>query len=360
MTKSEGYTMTKKNCKRKLSVLLMALVFATASAMASTISDVPGVDGVFNIDPMGAVNHGGQSIGYRTYDKFDLSQGNTANLKFDSGISTFVNMVNQKININGLLNTTKNGNFYNGNAVFVSPNGMVVGDHGVLNVGSLSVYTPTAPGMNMMKKGFESGSLTTTYQGKQIDLMEAIGWHGNAPIEIDGKIISRGDVNMVANTFTVGATGGIAAGATAYNSTNYNGDGQSNLISNVNASNADTIFNALVNYPAANSSVNIRTYDRANSGAKVGGVNVGGTIKNMGSGDLIIQNRGTNGLRIDAGANIINSNGELHLVNSKGSMTLGGDITGKGGFTHITTGAGSGLLNLTETGKVNSEGLKIC
>ena len=41
------------------------------------------------------------------------------------------------------MNTVQqNGNFYNGHAIFVSPNGMVVGASGVLNVGSLSVLTP--------------------------------------------------------------------------------------------------------------------------------------------------------------------------------------------------------------------------
>ena len=36
----------------------------------------------------------------------------------------------------------RDGNFYNGHAIFISPNGMVVGASGVLNVGTLSVVTP--------------------------------------------------------------------------------------------------------------------------------------------------------------------------------------------------------------------------
>ena len=324
--------MTKKNFKRRLPILLMALVFAATSAMATDITGVSGNNGVFNIDPIGAVDHGGQSIGYRTYDNFNLTQGDTANLKFDSGISSFVNMVNNRIDINGVLNTTKNGNYHDGNAIFVSPNGMVVGSQGILNVGSLSVYTPTAPGMHMLKKGFESGTLTTTYQGKQIDLMEAIGWHGNAPIEINGQIYSHGDVNMVANQFKLGSTGNIAAGA--------------------NEISAD-LFDALVNTNKS-SNINIRSYDRQNNGK----IEISGKIFNAGNGDIKIQNRGSQGFSVAGdNAKIINSNGEMHLVNSKGTMNLGGEVTNKGGFAHITTGADSGVLNLT--GRVNSEGLKI-
>ena len=327
MTKSEGYTMTKKNCKRKLSVLLMALVFAATSAMATDITGVTG-NGVFNIDPTGSVNN----IGYRSYDNFNLSSGDTANLKFDSGINSFVNMVKNQVNIDGLLQTTKNGAFHNGEAVFVSPNGMVVGNSGVLNVGALSVYTPTPQGMAMLHKGFKDGNLTTTYQGQQINLMEAIGWHGNAPVTINGHVFSHGDVNVVARQFDLGANGGIAAG--------------------VNGTSAD-IFNALVN-TGNTSNVNIRTYDRNGSGV----LNISGNLVNAGNGDIKIQNRGSQGLNLTYnGAKITNANGDVYLVNSKGTMNLNGEITNKGGFTNITTGANSGALNFT--GKVNSEGLKV-
>ena len=42
----------------------------------------------------------------------------------------------------------RDGNFVNGNAIFVSPNGMVIGESGVLNVGSLSIVTPTQEAYN--------------------------------------------------------------------------------------------------------------------------------------------------------------------------------------------------------------------
>ena len=106
---------------------------------ATNISGVTGVDGVFDIIP--DASNGG--IGFKKYPDFSLSHGDIANLIFyDYGksqdISTFVNLVDNQINIQGLVNSVgKDGAFTNGNVVFVSPNGMVVGASGVLNVGSL-------------------------------------------------------------------------------------------------------------------------------------------------------------------------------------------------------------------------------
>ena len=150
--------MSKKTAKMSVAALLMALTFVmqqslTTSVQATEITGVTGNNGVFNINPTGANAAG---IGFREYQDFTLSKGDIANLIFKYGaenISKFVNLVDNQININGLVNTVRDGNFYNGEAIFVSPNGMVVGESGVLNVGSLSVLTPTAPGMKLYKKG---------------------------------------------------------------------------------------------------------------------------------------------------------------------------------------------------------------
>ena len=112
--------------------------------LASDISNVTGENGVYTIDPT-AIN---SDVGFRKYNRFELSQGDIANfiMNYDgTDISKFVNLVNNKIDINGIVNTLRaDGTFANnGGLVFISPEGMVVGSSGVLNVGSLSVLTPT-------------------------------------------------------------------------------------------------------------------------------------------------------------------------------------------------------------------------
>ena len=317
--KSEGYSMTKNIIKRRLPILLMALVFVssltTSVVKASDISGITGNNGVFNIDPAGAISRNGESIGYRNYDNFNLTNGDTANLKFDSGISTFVNMVQNQINIDGTLNTMKNGALNNGNAVFVSPKGLVVGSSGVLNVGSLSVYTPTAPGMKMLQDGFAAGSLTTTYKGQQIDLLDAMSWHGNAPVTINGTIHSAGDINMVANQFTQGSSSSITAG--------------------------DELFGALVN----TGNINIRSYDRQNNGK----LEINGKITNNANGDILIQNRGSQGLSVGTNAEIETKNGKLYLVNSTGTANISGKITGNGDKVYLTSGKSAGTFNFNGT-----------
>ena len=337
--------MTKKTSKRKLSMLLIAIMFVasasmTPTAISSEISGVTPTGNTFNITPE---KFNGDS-GYRSYAKFNLDAGDVANLDFINNINRFVNLVDNQVQINGLVNTVRNGAFHNGEAVFVSPNGMIVGPSGVLNVGALSVYTPTPQGMKLLKNGIRNGNydleVTNLGQKQTVDGVTALSYHGNAPITINGKVISRGDVNLVANTFTLGQTGGIAAGV-ADNGT---------LVTTANAA---SLFNDLVNTGSTRTAnVEIRSYDRANLGPKAGGIHLNGTLTNKGAGNIILENRGSNGL--NTSGNISNTKGQLHLVNAKGTMTLGGNITGRNDVAteraiNIVNGPSAGLLTVTGT-----------
>src|SRR5574344_1417699 len=115
----------------------------------STISGVNGTttngSSTYNINPDFKTG----DTGFKYYNSFNLSQGDIANLIFQlknngGDVSKFVNLVNNQIVINGILNSMKNGSFYDGHAIFVSPNGMVVGASGVINVGALTAIAPNA------------------------------------------------------------------------------------------------------------------------------------------------------------------------------------------------------------------------
>ena len=96
---------SRKNQRRVIASLLTG-VFMLQQTMALTVvaSEISGITngghGTFNIDPTGKAG----SIGFRGYEKFNLDAGDVANLNF-SDISTFVNMVDNKININGIVNS---------------------------------------------------------------------------------------------------------------------------------------------------------------------------------------------------------------------------------------------------------------
>lgn len=324
--------MSKKTTRLSVAALLMALTFVmqqslTTSVQATDITGITGNNGVFNIDPSGA-NAG---IGFREYQNFTLSKGDIANLIFKYGtsdISKFVNLVDNQININGLVNTVRDGNFYNGEAIFVSPNGMVVGESGVLNVGSLSVLTPTAPGMKLYKNGQAT--------------LEELGYHGNANVTINGKVLSRGNVGVVAQDLNIGPNATVLAGLND-NATLF--DGQ----------NTEALFNSLVNTGkgANKAGIEFRTYNRNANGAD--GMNIQGDVVNYGQGNVILTNRGvgftTNGGKIAA------YDGDVHLVNGKGAMNLNGKVQSDNGSVYVASGTKSGAVTLGDNSSLTAKDL---
>ena len=169
--------------KSKIITFAVAVALTAQAAFASNISNVSGVNGVFNINP--EVANG--DTGFRQYENFYLSKNDIANLIFKYGnrdISKFVNLVDGKVNIQGIVNTMRDGNFYNGHAIFISPNGMVVGESGVLNVGSLSVLTPSTSTYDKLKAN------PTAMKLKDIQN------ETNGDILIRGKVLARENVNL--------------------------------------------------------------------------------------------------------------------------------------------------------------------
>lgn len=223
-----------KKCRqaRKLFSAVVIASFLTQQmlilpALATDISGVtPNAKGEYNIDPTG-IN---SDVGFRKYQNFDLSKNDIANfiMNYDGAdISKFVNLVNNQININGIVNTLRaNGSFTNGGLVFISPEGMVVGASGVLNVGSLSVLTPTEKDYNNFKGAIERTA--NIYD----DLRNLSNSQGTGTVSIAGKVLARDSVDIYAAGTEVLANGGIIAG--------FNHDGKIESLSM-----ADSLFNQL-------------------------------------------------------------------------------------------------------------------
>ena len=318
--------MINKNSRKLMAATLAVCFVAYQSLMfqasATDITGVTGNNGVFNIDPAGT--HG--SIGFRDYENFNLSEGDIANLIFKYGnknIETFLNMVDNKININGIVNSMRDGNFYNGRAIFVSPNGMVVGASGVLNVGSLSVYTPTQQSYNDFK---------TT---QNLDSIK----QGNADVTINGKVLARENIEIAAKNVALGANSALISGVA--NTDVFNSKDQ-----------AQVLFNQLVNTNATTansiSSENGKIYIKADN--PQGGIVADGTIKNFAKGNITLTNDGVNGLKV--AGNIENANGNTLISSTVGSLDVAGKVDNKGNITFTNEGEGglyvSGNLNNTD------------
>ena len=175
---------------------VVAAVSFSAPASASEISGFNQTSGTYNIE---ATKISG-STGFRQYEKFTLDDGDVANLQFKKGsqeYNHFVNMVDNKVNINGIVNTVKGDAFYNGHAIFVSPNGMVVGASGVLNVGSLTMATPRQDTYDDLKRAY-NGRITYDIADYEhgADKYNELLQKSEGMITVNGRIMAKENVEL--------------------------------------------------------------------------------------------------------------------------------------------------------------------
>ena len=309
--------------KRRLIASIMTVCFLAQqslmlNAFATNISGVTGNNGVYNINPTDIKGN----VGFRNYANFNLSEGDVANLIFKHGSSNlakFVNLVDGKININGIVNTMRDGNFYNGQAIFVSPNGMVVGASGVLNVGSLAVYTPSSSDYRNYKNNYKTQDLNSIASGK-------------ADIAIDGKVISRSGIELLGRDVELGASSQVLAGV-KYSSAITSSKQAENIFSrlvNIDVKNANS-------FAAENGKIVIKS-DTTN-----GKVSTAGTIKNFGKGHITITNEGSHNTLL--GGKIENANGNIIVTNNNGSLKVSGDISTKGNITMTNNGKNGAYID---------------
>ena len=153
------------------------------------------------------------STGFRHYENFSLTAGDVANLIYKDNYSKFINLVDSQISINGIVNTMKDSNFYNGHAIFASPNGIVVGSSGFLNVGSLSLLTPSQDKFDDFVSSYGSDSLSGYEFGG--DSYKGLITDSHGKIVFNGKVLSRGEVNLYGDEITIEGTDSEKAGIIA-------------------------------------------------------------------------------------------------------------------------------------------------
>ena len=345
-----------KTSKRIIAASLTGLFLVhqtmALTVVASEITGFNGNNGVFNIKP-GAVIPG-TDIGYTKYENFNLSKGDIANLIYKYGtdnIETFINLVDNKININGVLNTVRDGQFYNGHAIFVSPNGMVVGASGVLNVGSLGVYTPD----NVTYQNYKNNP--------RADLNELKSTNSGKEITINGKVFAANNVELQGGQITVGKNAGVFAGVNEAKIAN-------------NLTNADALFNQLVNtdnlktgneFTSNNGQIKITS--NRNDASNTAGINIAGDVINYGNGNTELRNDAGSDQGVNISGTVGNLNGKLLVNNNQADTVISGKLinTGDTQITHSTAGGdtSTGLTfdansGLTISGEIDTQGtLKI-
>lgn len=324
-----------KNQKRTIAVLLTGL-FMVQQTMglsvfaASTISGVTnGGSGSFNIDPT-TKNNG---TGFRHYQDFNLGQGDVANLNF-ADINTFVNMVDNQVVINGIVNSVRGNGFYNGKAVFISPNGMVVGASGVLNVGSLGVYTPNSIDYTNLKNSPSAATLAEATENAS---------NGGAPITINGKVITAGNVDLVGGQIDIAKNAGIVGGVNLNQMTIQTSEQQATALFN-NLVNTDNLANGnnftsdatgqirITSNKGVNVAGNIVNYATGGEYQDANSTNYSGILINSHNGSTPEGDAITSGINVSG--NIVNTKGLVEFNNNGGDLDISGHIKNNG-TTHI-------------------------
>lgn len=333
--------------KKQLIIAAIAATLSVSGAFAATdITGVTGNNGVFNITP----DKLNGEVGYRKYDNFNLSAGDIANLIYKYGnsrdINTFINLVQNGVKIDGILNTMRDGNFYNGQAVFITPGGMTVGASGVLNVGSLSVITPTNDAYNSLKGEYASNNFANI--NNISSLLNKSSNVGN--ISIDGKILAREGVQLRGGQINVGANGAIVNGITST---------QAFTDRATAATQAEALFNNLVNtngiktasaFTKNGSNIQIKSSTGVDIAGKVinGAADASGITSAQGNSGVFITNSGSNGTKISG---LVQSTHELNVFNKAGDMTINGTLKNESANLNVSNKGG----NVTIGGTLSSD-----
>lgn len=323
--------------KKQLIIAAIAATLSVSGAFAATdITGVTGNNGIFNITP----DKLNGEVGYRKYDNFNLSAGDIANLIYKYGnsrdINTFINLVQNGVKIDGILNTMRDGNFYNGQAVFITPGGMAVGASGVLNVGSLSVITPTNDAYDSLKGEYASNNFANI--NNISSLLNKSSNVGN--ISIDGKILAREGVQLRGGQINVGANGAIVNGITST---------QAFTDRATAATQAEALFNNLVNtngiktasaFTKNGSNIQIKSSTGVDIAGKVinGAADASGITSAQGNSGVFITNSGSNGTKISG---LVQSTHELNVFNKAGDMTINGTLKNEGANLNVSNKGGN-------------------
>jgi hypothetical protein len=267
------------------------------------------------------------AVAYNSFTTFNVAQGNTTNLIFPNGTLNLLNLVNsQAINIWGILNSIQDGKV-GGNVLFADPFGIVVGKSGTINVGALTVITPTQSFMDSFfsAPGTPSASATSALMS------------GAVPISSDGTVLVQGKINAISNIMLVGEnvtnSGAIASGA-VFKSTqpdfsdvvNVNGLTAGTALSTTNGN-----IEIVAEGDFQNSGV-IATNGASNLNAGNIGIQAGKDVT-LSSGTLISasgegENSNGGSVKIRAGNNAQFDEGGLIVVS-------GGNISGNGGSVDL-------------------------
>lgn len=225
------------------------------------------------------------STGFNSFGDFKVAQGNTVNLHVPGSAQNLVNLVhNAKAEINGTLNGFKDGKI-GGNVIFADPHGLVVGAQGVVNVGSLTVTTPSAAQMQNLATIAHQGSEAQTIAA--VSDLESGQYNGSSTgeVKVQGKVNAVGSINLFAASAIVASSASLQAGV----------------------SNAETVFKNTVNLQGVSGGTGVARADGSVKIVGSNGVEVSGEVAALMADDSggKVQIAAGNNVDLKSGARIV-------------------------------------------------------
>ena len=155
------------------------------------------------------------------FDTYKVASQNIVNMyagtKTDNNHANLVNVVNSKIDIDGTVNAIRN-NRIGVNLYFLSSDGMAVSSGGVINAGSLQVFTPTRKARDLLEGHLSLNNGAVTDQKAVLDALDPymtasadIPMNPEGTIIVEGRINATDDIGLHAPAITVGDSSGKAA-----------------------------------------------------------------------------------------------------------------------------------------------------
>lgn len=137
--------------------------------------------------------NGGNAL--NKFTDFALKQHDVANLHMGEA-NHQINVVKNKIDIDGVVNAIKDNKMIGGDVYFFSNAGIAVGEHGVFNVGRLTLGTNAAYGEALYNGGMEKHlAQSAASQAKAVA--------GGSDITLQGKVYAQSDVVLGAGSVNV-------------------------------------------------------------------------------------------------------------------------------------------------------------
>ncbi len=146
-----------------------------------------------------------------SFHRFNIGGGQTVNLYLPTGTANLLNLVHdERSQLDGVMNAYKDGSI-GGNVFFLNPHGIVVGAEGSINVGSLTMATPTPQFMDSLvaATGQVNENVVDNVLSGKIPLTES------GLIRVKGRINAVDQINLSAGQVAVDAGAHLIAGMQA-------------------------------------------------------------------------------------------------------------------------------------------------